>query len=431
VKLLRVLSAGLLLAAVGCADDEESATLPCNVSSRACQKAVFRATAAARGQPGAQLPNVRVITRKVLAEELQSEFDDSASMLDVAEALRGRQSQQAMALLHLMPEPAEQSSDDAYVEQAVNGIAAYYSSYSKDITIIADQAEDVENGTFTLSHEFVHALQDQRVGLNAWRKPLVTTSDDSVSTKSLTEGEAVWLSYVTYYGAVHDARPEDIAIERIFPPMLSGFLGQIEESSAPFINALETLPYPMGGRQVSHLYLASGEAAVSRLYAEPRLTLREWADAEVGELPEALECDVPAAPEGYTRILSDRLGFAGLLSFHTGLGWDGATAYAGALPWRADEVVGYASMADPEAVVVAWRVRLETAVDANAVALLARDADLVAVTKGAEALIVGATSAGLLDTWLPFEGCVSNDKGRAEGARGRLQTLAEKLGIER
>ena len=431
MKISALCAASVLLVAIGCADDEEGATIPCDVTKRACQKAVFKATAAARGQDGALLPPVRVITRKQLADELRRDVDDSAAMRDEVQALKGRQSQQAMALLHLLPEPAEQSSDDAYVEQAAAGIAAYYSSYSEDITVIADQAEDHDTGSFTLSHEFVHALQDQRENLSEWRKPLVETSDDSVSTKCLTEGEAVWLSYVTFYREARRAEPERIDRSRIFASMLSDFLGDIESTAAPFISALETLPYPMGGSQVANLYLAQGADAVSQLYSMPRLTLRQWADEAPEALPEVLDCELPAAPEGYQRILSDRLGFAGLLSLYTGLGWDGATAYDGALPWRSDEVVGYAAESEPEAVAVAWRLRLESAASADALAFFAREAQLDARALGSEVLITAATRPELADSWLPHDSCVASDKSRALPGKGRLTTLDEQLGIER
>lgn len=432
MKFFRVLIAALLCSALGCADDEEAATLPCNVGSRACQKAVFKATVAARGQTGAVMPPVRVITRKQLAEELRREVSGSANERDRAQALEDRQSQQAMALLRLLPEPREQSSDDAYVEQAVDGIAAYYSSFSKDITVIDDQAEDVDNGTFTLSHEFVHALQDQREDLNAWRRPLIKSSDNSVASKCLTEGEAVWLSYVTYYGATQQLEPEWIDTERLFSSMLGGFLTDIGDTSAPFISALETLPYPMGGARVSDIYLGEGPAAVSGLYARPLLSLREWAEGDVASaLPEELDCELPPAPEGFSEVLSDKLGFAGLLAFHTGLGWDGATSYEAALPWRADRIVGYASSDDPEAVVVAWRLRLENAAAADQLGQLARDAQLDALPLGNELLITASTRPELTRAWAPHDSCVASDKSRSSTTIRRRLTVAERLGIER
>jgi hypothetical protein len=423
-----VAAASLLLLA--CADDEETATLPCDVRTRACQKAVFIATAQARGQQGARLPPVRVITRKQLAEELAEAVAAQAGRRDEAEARLSRQEQQAMALLKLMPAPDVQSSDDAYVEQAVSGIAAYYSSFSKDITVIADQAQDPDNGTFTLSHEFVHALQDQREDLTLWRKPLMKTSDDSVAAKALTEGEATWLSYVTYFAQVRDVPADEIETDRLFQPMLMGFLADIASQPAPLLNALESLPYPLGGDEVAEVYLGTGISAVQALYKAPRTTLREWADPAIPGLPEALDCALPSAPEGYARVLDDRLGFAGLLAFYTALGQNGEAAYQSALAWRGDALVAYADDAAPEAVAVAWRLRLASSEAAEQLAALAASHTIEARASANEVLLAAATQADLLQAWLPFEVCGSADKGRSHPDE-RRPTLDELLGIVR
>ena len=140
------------------------------------------------------------------------------------------------------------------------------------------------------------------------------------------------------------------------------------------------------------IYLGDGAAAVGSLYKRPRLALRQWAeDDALSALPDALDCELPAPPEGFREVLTDKLGFAGLLAFHTALGWDGSSAYAGALDWRADSVAGYASSSDPDAVVVAWRLQLEGPVAADKLGQLARTAGLDARPLGNELADHGST----------------------------------------
>src|SRR5690606_20776067 len=147
---------------------------PCDVRTRACQRSVFEATAATRQQRGAYPPPVRIITREQLAQEYREQLAADAERPESEAEAALRQMQRGLALLGLLP--AEQSFEEAFVDQAVDSIAAYYSSFSKRITIIADSAEDEGEATFTLSHEYVHALQDQREDLSALRERFVAES---------------------------------------------------------------------------------------------------------------------------------------------------------------------------------------------------------------------------------------------------------------
>ena len=69
----------LALSSGSCADEESSAACPglddddCNIGEASCQQQIFAATACLRGQPDAQLPPIRTITREEYADELRGQ----------------------------------------------------------------------------------------------------------------------------------------------------------------------------------------------------------------------------------------------------------------------------------------------------------------------------------------------------------------------
>jgi hypothetical protein len=345
--------------------------------------------------------------------------------------------QQGLALLALLPR--DQSFDEAYIEQAVESIAAYYSSRSRSITIIADSAENEDEATFTLAHEYVHALQDQREGLGALREKYVTETDDETALSALIEGEATWLSIVTYRGAVHGQAPEEIDAARIFESSLAATLEDIESAGAPLINASELLPYALGGAGVAERFLRHGMSSVETLFQAPPRTLLAWVNAPAlrrvarDQLPEPLDCDAPSPPEGYDVTLDDRLGFGGLLALRVALGQPAEEAYDAAAGWRGDLVRGYAAEDDPDSVAIAWRIRLQSASAAERFAQELREGapTLAATALEREVLIAAASDPALLVDWPDAADCPQHDKARARSTHTPLVALHRRLGIVR
>lgn len=421
----------LLLAAAGCSDDED-VSLPCDVARRACQRAVFAATAKSRDQPDARLPAVRVITRAQLAAELRASVEGQTNELPPDEALKQEQSQRALALLGLLPPPSKQSADDAYIEQSVATIAAYYSHASRDITVISDQTRDYEDATITLSHEFVHALQDQREGLSRLQREYSKTTDDDVALTSLIEGEATWQSYVTFYRELHGLEIDQWNHAKLFQAILDNTLDAVAESTAPLIDVTELMPYPLGGKRLSELDIEQGEGAISALYEAPPLTLRWWAAEPLDDLPVQLDCDVPSAPDGYTRFDEDRLGFGGLLAYRSAQGEDATAAYEAAEHWRADRIASYASESEPEHVAIVWRLMLDSATAARSLASFVNaSGQATALAQDSAVVLSAATDPDLLERWRPREGCPAFDKRRGGSGHSALAAIKRKLGLVR
>jgi hypothetical protein len=425
----------LLLSA--CDDAPARVPLPCDVRTRVCQRSVFEATAETRQQRGARPPPVRIITRTQLAEEYRDQLERAADEPENENDVALRQMQEGLSLFGLVP--TEQSFEEAFVDQAVESIAAYYSSYSKSITIIADAAEDEDEATFTLAHEYVHALQDQREGLGVLRDRFVTGTDDDAALNALIEGEATWLSVVTYRRAVRGEQPADIDATTIFANSLEATLEDIESAPAPLINAGELLPYALGGAGVARRYLDRGVSAVEALYTAPPRTLLAWVDApavrrvDLEALPEALDCDTPTAPDGYEITLEDRLGLSGLLALGVALGATAEQAYEAGAGWRADLVTGYASAEQPEAVAIAWRVRLQSASAAQELALAVNESssERRATALESEVLISAASDPALLESWPDATECPERERSQRRKARSALASLHARFGIVR
>lgn len=424
---------------------EEETRLPCDIREHACQSAVFRAVSETRAQEGAVMPPVRVISRRQLADELRAALSESTDEESRAEVTLATNKQQGLSLLALMPEPSTQSADEAYIAQSVATIAAYYSHSSHDVTVIADQAEARDDATVTLAHEFVHALQDQREGLSRLQQQYTHSSDEEVAFTSLVEGEATWLSYVTYYREAQHIAYEALNHQRAFESILDKTLQTIHRSQAPLLDASELLPYPVGGEYVAAVHLARGLPALAALFEDPPPSLRAYIDDDYdGTLPLALGCELPAAPEGYERIATDRLGFAGLLAFASSHVQDEAVAFEAARAWRADQLAVYAlaegepgdesNPGEQDAVAVSWSVLLDTPAAAEDLLgfIQAGPGSLSAAVHGNSLLVSAATDPTLLAAWQPAASCPPAAKTRTRGDDESLHALLRKrLGITR
>jgi hypothetical protein len=153
----------------------------CDIRRADCQNDVFRATVCAREQDGASLPPVRSISRQELEVELRRDLAEDPDGMPVAwEA--------AFQLLGLIP---NEPLGDLLIESTLANVAAFYRDDTGQITVIEDSSLDWERGAWILSHEYVHALQDQAVDLSAFSRQWTASTDDSMAITALIEGEAM------------------------------------------------------------------------------------------------------------------------------------------------------------------------------------------------------------------------------------------------
>lgn len=404
---------GLFLAFGACDDDPpETVSLPCDIRERLCQRAVFDETARLRNQQDAKLPPIRVITRDQYAEETRQMVSNS-TVSRGGEILQG-----VLRLLRFLPPNA--SVGQAAADSSIEGVAAYYHKRERAVTIIDDAASNPSSGVFTLSHEFVHALQDQREDLTALDAQ-AKNADDALAVDCLVEGEAVVISDVLL-AELRDSGAANLNFPLYFDRMLAAFLGEIEKSTAPLTHALMTLAYPVGGRPLAAAYVGRGMPGILAYYEDRPLTMVGWVEGDP-MLPTALRCGTAPAPPGYKLYGVDRLGGAGLISLHTRLGKTGLDAFAESRPWINDQFAIFATPeGTPVASAFAWRIGLRSVEAATNLetALRAAAFPQVDVTRGDnEVLIVGATDAALLASWTDRHSCTI--------AKSRTQEPTERL----
>jgi len=387
--------------------------LPCRVRLPQCQKALFELTSCLREQPEATMPPVRVITREELEEQLRAELDEGEPP-----SLEARALDSVLPLL-LLARPGA-AVEEVRIEQLVEGVAAFYDEEQKSISVLEDVIEEEgEGASVYLAHEFVHALQDQREGLEDLEKS-DKSFDQKLATLMLDEGEAVLFEQLALL-AMEDEPPAANNLVEPWSDLLSLVLDDIEASDAPLTLTYDSLSYAVGGVRLGEAYLAGGTGAVAAYHAQPLDNVLGWID-ESAQAPRPLACGQPDAPSGLATVGSDRLGFGGLLAFGSALGLSGEEAYDFARSWRNDELTLYARD-DLSAVAFAFRIALGSEADALMLRELAANLSNVTVTRaGSELRLLGATHEEILDTWAASDSCLQS-KEVVPGDRGQLTSL--------
>jgi hypothetical protein len=391
VPALLVGLASVLLA--GCGEEsscDEPVALPCDIRSTACRCSVFEATKDIRNQPNATLPPARVITRERYAAETRA--DSAGRMPSEADHVY----QEALKLLALLP--TGMSLDEAETEAQISGVAAYYDSREKKITIIEDAAEEQADGVFTLSHEYVHALQDQReVIAQQWARE--ESTDGLLSVKTLLEGEAVLLSDLVMFEIAR--RPFDGTALAAFDRLLDLTLTSIGMSPAPLTEAQLALAYPIGASVLGKAYLARGIEGVSAFYANRPGSVTGWLDeSRAANLPGRLSCLTPDAPAGYKPWGVDRLGGTAMVGLGASLDFDNEAMREFATAWSSDLFALYSAM-EGRSVALAWRIGFSDGAAATMLETRLRQAgSKLEVTRvGNEVLLIGGNDAAAVAGW--------------------------------
>jgi hypothetical protein len=383
----------------GC-EDEVTLSGGCDIRGRTCQRLIFDATADAREQPDAERPPVRTISLDELEVEYRAAVDD-------AELRTERQAAWDAALQLLGLLAADTEIVEAVVNDTLDTLQAYYDDDAQRITIVDRGEPDTpEEALFTLSHEFAHALQDQRGQLGQFRDDVADSTDSSVAATTLIEGEATVLAAAVLERAAPPGRFLDV------PAFKQGVASQlfavIEDSPEPFFAAISSLPYTVGLDRLEPIWRIEGQQAIEALYEAPVLNMRYWEQwpRDRDEAPAALSCQPTGVPEGYTAVDHDRLGAIAPMALQILAGAGAQDAWQRALAWSDDRVVVSRADDDPDAYAVAWRIRFD---DASGVAwLLDAYENVTAVRTLAEddeLLVYAASDGAVADAWSPQDTC--------------------------
>jgi hypothetical protein len=347
----------------------------CDVRREACQERIFAAVSCVRGAEG-EAPPIR----------LRSEDEERADDAEDAGADGGEPDAMAMDVASPDAGPSRLTSRERWdlglgllglkapdpAFDTVDNLGGYYDGSEQQITLI-DRGRPLDSPgmQFTLAHEFVHALQDQQVGLFELYRATGETTDVRAALGCLIEGEATLYQELAW-GVLRDLPVDAAYLRRTFSDRLKYARDEAAAAQSPY-DDLWLMRYGLGASYLLERWLEGGNAAVQALFDAPPLTTVFWMrgvsqpDAPWRPRTRSLACDWAAAPEGFEREHHDSLGAFALYAFLSRtLQADGihpnARSWDLALGWEQDRLEIFAGPNDETA--VSWRIRLSSAEDA-------------------------------------------------------------------
>ena len=156
-------------------------------------------------------------------------------------------------------------------DTTAGAVAGYYDPETATITIVTDRADRTVIDPETLIHELVHALQDQRIGLDAPRFA-GQTQDEQLAIAGIIEGEA---GYITQRYREQCAGGWDCVAA---PPAGARTAGGGASNDGVFITVFQ--PYSDGPAYVHRLVSRAGWAAVDDAFAAPPRSAATILDAD-------------------------------------------------------------------------------------------------------------------------------------------------------
>ena len=187
-------------------------------------------------------------------------------------------------------------------------VGGYFDPETGQIVVI-QEAEFGALGTYVLSHEITHALQNEHLGLGDLMDESEAASDDQLlAAVALYEGDATLAS--SFYIATKPVLALQLAGEAI-----AGGVAEtaVIDAAPPIISLGLLFPYLAGPSFVNELYEEGGWAAVDEAFADPPTSTEQILHVDKyfdGEEPVALTLPDPAATlgPGWTAIDDNTLG---------------------------------------------------------------------------------------------------------------------------
>jgi hypothetical protein len=439
-KILKMVS-GLLLLIVtsglpGCDDEPESfrfcpnerkLRLPaaCDISTPPCQQAVFRAVQCLHDSP-MPIPPIRTISEDEFREELgvsgtaSDIAEDTSTDTDSADTDSGEPAIAENywdASLHLLGlVTPESTTATAWNESQATAVAAYYSTFYRDVTIISHPVPaDLVDNMYTLAHEFTHAFQDFEVGLEEQSELYSHDDDILISTANSKEGDATIRGNFAL-AILFDYSIESLEISKWYGSWLSYVQEDIAENSSPYVPARTSLYYATGPLYVYETFLRSGLDGMNDLRLDFPTSAVYWmagydvASQNPDALTEPLQCGKANPADGFKLVHQDTFGAAILYAFLSGTsgssGLDIASTWRLALQWRGDAIQMFTNP-QTNHVAFLWRIRMATPNDIATLATITRNAlpQAVILQPGKELLVFMSTDMTMLSPWAASYQC--------------------------
>jgi hypothetical protein len=184
------------------------------------------------GLPFKTPPKIETRSKEQVRQFLLQQLADSTTLRD----LQGKES--AYKLLGMIPDTLDLLK--LYTDLLTEQIVGFYDPKTKVLYVVNGASKEVAQTIVT--HELVHALQDQYVSLDSVQKD-VTDNDRATAAQAIFEGEAVYEQLVAMLGANNIAVTLPGGWERIRQTIRENRNAMPVYSSAPLL-IQETLIFP-------------------------------------------------------------------------------------------------------------------------------------------------------------------------------------------
>ncbi len=204
--------------------------------------------------------------------------------------------------------PPDADLKQIYLDLYGQQIAGFYDSDTQEMNVIMTNGETPEDelpllDQITFVHEFVHALQDQHFGLDAYMASLdeLDNDDKALAMVALVEGDATYAMTLFTEQATAE-NPFGAMLEILSSGLEAGNLA-LPADTPEIIGAELLFPYEAGMTFVTELVAAGGWAAVDEAFANPPASTEQILHPQkylAGEMPLAV-----SLAESSTRLGGD------------------------------------------------------------------------------------------------------------------------------
>ncbi|HEX6766777.1 MAG TPA: hypothetical protein VF103_14885, partial [Polyangiaceae bacterium] len=249
-----------------------------------------------------------------------------------------------------------------------------------------------------LVHEFVHALQDVDVDLQAYVQEHATSYDSYLAMASVVEGEAR-MHEARFYAALIGLDPARIDWDEHFEERAKFAETNVASDPSPYLASFGYFPYEFGARFVHHAWVENGASGIDALFALPpartqalmasvsEIANADWPEPEFANLP---------APAEWELVGQESLGAWGTFLF-VSRSFVPDIAYQRALEWRGDDFEIYASNGAPPETAVVWRIEFSSESAANQARGILTGATLHVTVQGNRLVVTATTGTSPLD----------------------------------
>jgi hypothetical protein len=369
MSLVRTALVALLLAGCGASGDEKPELgappvfpvpgcehidhHPCDIRTSRCQERLMQLAACLRGSEPLPVPTITTMTEEEFAAYLNARFaEDPPPEPNPYEI--------ALGMLNLV-QPGG-LGQEALVASDVEFVWGVYRRAEKDVLMVDHgvPADDADPNS-VLVHEFVHAMQDSDVDLQAFFDEFSTSYDSDLAAASVSEGEARF-HQTRFWSSLLGLDPANIDWNEHFQSIAKYAEQDVLAAPSPYVATWSSFPYHFGARLVNHAWLESGPAGVDELFASPPTRTLDLmlsvSDIARTDWP-APEFSPIEPPDPWTLFTETSLGAWGLyLRFSRVL--DAAYAHTLALELRGDHLGVYVSGATPAETAVVWQLEFSS-----------------------------------------------------------------------